>query len=184
MEVENLTVHETTDADFNDIMEIEQTAFGHDKEAKLTANLLGDPSAEPVVSLLAYYDSEAVGHILFTKVILEDGKICPLMHILAPLAVKPAYHKQGIGGMLIREGLKQLQSIGSEMIFVLGHMEYYPKFGFTPDAERQGFPAPYPIPPEYANAWMVQAITPKGLCNTKGKIVCADTLNKPKHWRE
>jgi putative acetyltransferase len=65
--------------------------------------------------------------------------------------------------MLIREGLRKLKEIGVEMVFVLGHMKYYPQYGFTPDAGRLGFPAPYPIPPEHADAWMVQALSSDGL---------------------
>ena len=107
-----------------------------------------------------------------------------LLHILAPLAVKPDYQKQGIGGLLIREGLRRLIEMGSEMVFVLCHMEYYPKFGFIPDAKKIGFSAPYPIPEEYANAWMVQSLNPNGFTKNHGKIVCSTELNKPEHWRE
>ena len=70
------------------------------------------------------------------------------------------------------------------MVFVLGHMEYYPRYGFTPDAGRLGFSAPYPIPSEFANAWMVQALQPYGLSKAKGKVICADALDRPEHWRE
>ena len=86
--------------------------------------------------------------------------------------------------MLIREGLRKLKEIDVEMVFVLGHMKYYPQYGFTPDAGKAGFPAPYPIPPEHADAWMVQALSSDGLSRTTGKVICADALHKPEHWRE
>lgn len=86
--------------------------------------------------------------------------------------------------MLIREGLEKLKELGTKMVFVLGHMDYYPRFNFTPDAGSLGFPAMYPIPAKHANAWMVQALSPDGLCQTTGRIICADALQKLEHWRE
>jgi len=96
----------------------------------------------------------------------------------------PEYQKQGIGGLLINEGLKRLQAKGSKMVFVLGHTEYYPKFGFIPDAKRIGFSAPYPIPEKHVNAWMVQSLNPEGFLINKGKVICANQLNQPEHWQE
>ena len=71
-----------------------------------------------------------------------------MMHILAPLAVKPVYQRRGIGGMLIKEGLHLLQAMGSEVVFVLGHKEYYPRYGFATHAAHLGYLPPYPMPKE------------------------------------
>jgi putative acetyltransferase len=106
-----------------------------------------------------------------------------MMHILAPLAVKPEYQRQGIGGMLINAGIEKLREKGSNLVFVLGHKEYYPKYGFIPHAARLGYPAPYPIPEEYSDCWMVQSISPEGFDVGRGKIKCSNELNKPEHWR-
>lgn len=181
----NIKIRETNSTDYNDIMLVEERAFGYAKEAKLTAALLNDKTAEPTLSLLAFNGNQAVGHILFTRVYINemDPKQV-LLHILAPLAVIPEYQKQGIGGLLIKEGLRLLEAMGSEMVFVLGHMEYYPKFGFIPDAKKIGFPAPYHIPNKFANAWMVQSLNNKGFINNKGTVVCSNELNQPEHWRE
>ncbi len=177
-------IRETDINDFNDIMTVEEQAFGYNKEAILTANLLNDETAKPYLSLLAIIDSRAVGHILFTRVYIEQMKPQPLIHILAPLAVIPECQKQGIGGLLIKEGLVRLKAMGSEMVFVLGHMEYYPRHGFIPDAKKMGFPAPYPIPEEFANAWMVQSLNSNGFVVKKGNVICSRELNKPEHWKE
>ncbi len=180
-----IQIRETNSKDFNNIMAVEERAFGYVKEAKLTAELLSDETAEPVLSLLAFHDKEPIGHILFTRVYINEMNTTQsLIHILAPLAVIPEYQKQGVGGLLINEGLKRLKELGSEMVFVLGHMDYYPKFGFIPDAKKIGFSAPYPIPDEYANAWMVQTLNPKGFVIDKGSVICSNELNKPEHWRE
>lgn len=109
MKLEEIQIRETSVNDFADIMEVEKTAFGYDKEAELVADLLKDPSAEPRLSLLARYNGKAVGHILFTKVEIEGAAIQPLIHILAPLAVIPDFQKQGIGGLLIRKGIQMLK---------------------------------------------------------------------------
>lgn len=185
MTLKTIQIRKTTSNDFNEIMDVETQAFGSDKEAQLTAELLADSTATPYLSLLAFHNGEAIGHILFTRVYLDKmEKEQPLAHILAPLAVKPAFQKQGVGGQLIQEGLKRLQTLRSEMVFVLGHMEYYPKFGFIPDAGKIGYAAPYTIPDEFANAWMVQSINPEGFTLPKGNVICSNELNKPEHWRE
>jgi len=180
----NIQIRETNADDFENIMTVEKQAFGYDKEAKLVADLLADRTAEPMVSLLAFYQGEAIGHILFTRAYFDNQEAQPMMHILAPLAVKPEYQKQGIGGMLIQAGIKKLQEKGSNLVFVLGHVAYYPKYGFIPNALSLGYPAPCPILEEYNDYWMVLPISPKGFEVGKGKIRCSDELNKPEHWRD
>lgn len=184
MNSKDILIRKTAAADFNDIIEVEKLAFGYDKEAKLVAELLTDPSAEPIISLLAFYKNEAIGHILFTRAYFDGHPEQPLMHILAPLAVKPGYQRKGIGGLLIKSGISMLEEIGSNLIFVLGHKEYYPKYGFIPHATQLGYPAPYPVPDEYSDYWMVQPIGKVGFGIGKGKIKCSDVLNRPKHWRD
>lgn len=176
-------IRETTAVDFDAIMEIETQAFGYDKEARLVAKLLSDETAKPLFSLLAFYKEEAVGHILFTRAYFHGQENPPMMHILAPLAVKPEYQRQGIGGMLIEEGLRLLQKAGSNLIFVLGHKEYYPNYGFTPFAARLGYLPPYPMPEENAVYWMVQPIGRIGYDIGTGTVKCCDELNRPEHWR-
>lgn len=180
---QNIRIRETMPEDFDTVIKIHKSAFGHDKEAKLTAALLNDKSAEPVVSLIAFDEENAAGHILFTRASFENGGE-QMMHILAPLAVIPSSQKKGVGGLLIRSGLQKLQELDSDLVFVLGHKEYYPKFGFEPYAENAGYPAPYPIPEIHREYWMMQPVSQSGKNYLKGKIKCADALNKPEHWRE
>lgn len=185
MKPENITIKETENKDRKTIFEVEKRAFGYEKEARLTEALLSDPTAKPVLSLLAFHNKKAIGHILFTRVYINEmSDTQPLIHILAPLAVIPEYQKQGIGGMLIKSGLAKLKQMGSEMVFVLGHIGYYDKHGFIPDAGKLGYQALYSIPEEFANAWMVQSLNPEGFMVKTGTVVCANELNKPEHWRE
>ncbi|WP_159520638.1 GNAT family N-acetyltransferase [Sunxiuqinia indica] len=185
MKTENIIIKETANKDLTAIFEVESQAFGHDKEARLTEALLGDSTAKPVLSLLAFYNEKAVGHILFTRVYMNEmSENQPLMHILAPLAVIPEYQKKGIGKMLIMEGLEKLKQSGSVLVFVLGHIGYYDRHGFVPDAAKLGYQAPFPIPEEFADAWMVQSLNSSDINLEKGKVLCANELNKPEHWRE
>ncbi|MGB5748929.1 MAG: N-acetyltransferase [Desulfobacterales bacterium] len=178
-----MKIREATDSDLNDVLLVEKEAFGYDKESNLVKDLLGDPSASPFFSLLAFNDDRAVGHVLFTAARLEDTQNGVFISILAPLAVIPDLQKQGVGGQLIERGLQHLANSGVDLVFVLGHPDYYPRYGFKP-AGVEGFEAPYPIPEKHANAWMVQELRPGVIGSVSGKVRCADMLNKPEHWRE
>jgi len=183
MDLKNIQIRETNTDDFDNIMLVEKQGFGYNKEAKLVADLLADETAEPTVSLLAFYDNKAIGHILFTRVYIEGIDEQPMIHILAPLAVIPEFQKQGVGGLLIKEGIRLLKERGTQLVFVLGHKDYYPKHGFIPDAESYGYPAPYPIPTEFADCWMIFPTSENKFDIGKGKIKCSETLNNPIHWR-
>lgn len=178
-----MRIRESAESDLNDVLRVESLAFGHDKESELVRGLLGDPSALPLLSLLAFKDGQAVGHILFTRVGLTGAQETVSASILAPLAVIPDAQGQGVGGILIKEGLKRLSETDVDLVFVLGHPEYYPRFGFK-SAGSLGFEAPYPIPEEHADAWMVQELRPGVIGSVRGKVVCAETLSQPEHWRE
>jgi putative acetyltransferase len=178
-----LIVRVATEADLDDVLFVEREAFGEDEEAELVRDLLGDPSAKPLLSLLAYADDAPVGHVLFTSVRLADTDDTPSCSILAPLAVVPDAQKQGVGGALVRKGLALLAESGVGLVFVLGHPEYYPRHGFQP-AGVLGLTAPYPIPEKDAGAWMVQELRPGVLGTVRGTVVVADKLMKPEYWRE
>ncbi|MBN2528120.1 MAG: N-acetyltransferase [Deltaproteobacteria bacterium] len=178
-----MMIREADADDLNDVLDVERRAFGYDKEAKLVADLLCDPTSEPRLSLLAYAGNQAVGHVLFTKATLKtDGRMAQCA-LLAPLAVVPQFQKQGVGKQLMADGLRRLKNSGVELVFVLGHPTYYPIGGFTP-AGKLGFLAPYPIPDNCADAWMVQALCDGILGQVQGQVMCATALNKPEHWRE
>ncbi len=178
-----MIIQNATDSDLKDVLRIETEAFGHEKEANLVNSLLNDDSAKPLLSLLAMDDDIAVGHILFTKVRITGFEDALSSMILAPLAISPNAQGKGVGGQLVNGGLKHLSESKVDLVFVLGHPGYYPRFGFKP-AGSQGFEAPYPIPSKNASAWMVQELVPGTIEKFSGKIVCADALDEPEHWRE
>lgn len=178
-----MDIREATVSDLDDVISVEDEAFGREDVTNLTRDLLNDPTAKPAVSLLAFDEARAVGHILFTAARLSGYDDQVTISILAPLAVVPEFQKKGIGGKLIERGLQILSEAGVDLVFVLGHPEYYPRHGFKP-AGRLGFQAPYPIPAKDADAWMVQALRPGVLDEVQGKVICADALDQPQHWRE
>jgi len=181
--LQNITIQKSDIQTLNDVQTVEEAAFGGPKEAELSLNLLNDESAQPAISLLAYSNNIPVGHILFTKATLQNSK-SPLMYILAPLAVIPEFQNKGIGGLLIRKGLEILQEMKCELVFVLGHISYYPKHGFINNALKLGFSAPYPIPEEVKDAWMVQELNHGTLKRFNGKVLCAKAMDKLEYWRE
>lgn len=182
--MDNLTIRKSLQSDLKDVMKVEEEAFASEEEAQLVGDLLVDESAKPLISLLAFVEEEAVGHILFTRSTIVGHENSVLTHILAPLAVKPDFQSRGIGSKLIHEGFKQLTQLNTALVFVLGHPEYYPKFGFLCNAESMGYPPTYPIPKENANAWMVKYLTNGAKNKFTGKVICADAMNKSEYWRE
>jgi len=176
-------IREASNSERNDVLSVERAAFGSDCEAELVSNLLDDPSAKPILSLLAFQGDRAVGHILFTTARLTNTPNAVPIALLAPLAVVPDAQRQGIGGKLIGRGLQRLSESGVDLVFVLGDPEYYSRHGFQP-AGHLGFEAPYPIPEKWTEAWMVQALRPGAIESAWGKVACADAIARPEYWRE
>jgi len=168
-----------TDADA--VLSVERAAFARNDEAELVAALLRDPTARPVLSLLAFASDKPVGHALFTRVAIAGASRKVSAAILAPLAVIPESQRQGVGRALIEQGAGLLAASGVQLLFVLGHPAYYTRCGFVP-AMPHGLDAPYPIVPE--EAWMVRPLAPNVLGSVTGVITCAGSMARPEYWRE
>lgn len=177
-----MIIRNTYKSDLDTVMAVHRAAFGAEEEAALVKNLLNDPTAEPAISILALQADRPIGHILFTRAAIAGASEL-YASILAPLAVVPEAQKQGVGGELIRQGLPLLSKSGVDLVFVLGHPEYYPRHGFQP-AGRLGFAAPEPIPEKNSAAWMVQALRPGVIGQYSGMVVCAEAMDRPEYWRE
>ena len=89
------------------------------------------------LSLVALLADQIVGHILFTPVRIESGDSSFEAVGLGPMAVLPAYQRKGIGSRLVQAGLEECRRAGHEIVVLVGHPEYYPRFGFLP-AKRFG----------------------------------------------
>ena len=181
-----MEIRESNEADRVYIENIHMKAFGEDKGpeiADLVNELFDDGTAEPLLSLVAVENGKPVGHVLFTKARMVETDTPVSARLLAPLAVIPDAQGKGVGAGLIHEGLRLLKRAGVELVFVLGHPGYYPRCGFV-TAGRLGFVAPYPIPDEHADAWMVQELKEGSVGAVRGKVQCSVALDRPEHWRE
>lgn len=166
---ERITIKQETEAFFNEVFELNCIAFGQDNEAKLVDALRINPRVfVPQLSICALDSNKIVGHILFTKINIKDDKGNLNESLgLAPIAVRPELQKRGIGGQLIRQGLKVAEELGFKSVIVLGHEHYYPKFGFEP-ADKWDIKAPFEIP---SNVFMAIELVKDGLKNISGTVV-------------
>ncbi|HUI26526.1 MAG TPA: N-acetyltransferase [Candidatus Kryptonia bacterium] len=126
------------------ISEVNVRAFGRADEARLVDELRGSRAFIPDLSLVAECDGRVVGHVLFSRIVIQTGGGDVPALALAPVAVEPELHKQGIGAALIGCGLERARELGHRIVIVLGHATYYPRFGFAP-ASRRGITAPFPV---------------------------------------
>jgi putative acetyltransferase len=126
-----------------------------------------------VVSMVAEAAGEVVGHILFSPVSIEPPAKNWNALGLAPLAVIPRMQRQGIGGKLIKAGLQRCQELGIELVVVLGHPIYYPKFGFRPASD-------YGLDNEYQvdEPFMVIELIPGILKNYEGLVKYAPEFSE------
>lgn len=178
-----MTVRAAAPDDLPAVLEIHRRAFGGESEAELVAALLDDPSAQPLLSLLAELDGRPVGHILFTAAPVADPSGPVQAALLCPLAVLPAAQRQGVGKALIESGLQRLRAGGTALVFVLGDPAYYRRAGFRRHAAALGFPPPCPVPAHWSDAWQVQELAPGTIGTRAGPVACADALNRPELWR-
>lgn len=152
-----ITIRAETAEDIPAVRRVNELAFCQPDEADLVEALRA--TAHPHISLVAVSKGQVVGHIFFSPVTLEAEDSTFAILGLAPMAVLPEYQRQGIGSQMVREGLKECQRIGCDVVVVVGHPEYYPRFGFVP-ASRKGLRCEYPVPDE---VFMVAELKPNAL---------------------
>ena len=118
-------------ADQDAIDAVHQQAVGRPGEAALVRALRRE--AKPYLGLVAELEARVVGQITFSPVSIEGGS--PPALGLGPLAVEPSCQRSGIGSALVREGLHRCAGL-AQIVVVLGHADYYPRFGFRSASER------------------------------------------------
>lgn len=124
-----MSIRPATPRDRDAIRLVEENAFGQQVEAGLVDALIAADDA--IVELVAEEDGQIIGHILFSRLFVQEGgREFPAV-ALAPLAVDPSFHGTGIGGALIREGHIRLKAAGETLSIVLGDPAYYGRFGYT-----------------------------------------------------
>jgi putative acetyltransferase len=122
-------------ADKEAILQVNRLAFGGEEEALLVDALRAGGYVR--ACLVAEVHGELVGHILFSDLpIVAEGTTVPAL-ALAPMAVVPGFQKRGIGSALVRRGLEMCREQGHRIIVVLGHPDFYPRFGFSSELARR-----------------------------------------------
>jgi putative acetyltransferase len=149
------------DFDRDSIRLVNLFAFDSPAEADLVDALRRQ--ANPVISLVAEEDGNIVGHIMFSPVTVSASPYTKVMG-LAPMAVDPARQRSGIGSALVRAGLDHCRQSGFDAVVVLGHPDYYPRFGFSP-ASRFGIRSEYDVP---AEVFMALELRPGALSGITG----------------
>jgi len=144
------------------------TSYSQPDEADLVDSLRNEGVV--LASLVAEVEKRAAGHILFSRMSIETttGRVAAVA--LAPMAVLPKQQRRGIGGKLIQYGLDLLSRRGEQVVIVVGHPDYYPRFGFSTDKAR--FLAS-PFPPE---AFMALELRTGALDGVRGKVRYPDAF--------
>lgn len=144
-----IIIREEKPEDIEAIRRINLAAFGQPVEAEVIEKLRR--SCENLLSLVAVNGEEVVGHILFSPATIGgEGATYEVEGMgLAPMAVLPRCQGQGIGSLLIHNGIKMLREKGCPFIIVLGYPEYYPRFGFE-RASRYGIHSQWSEVPDEA----------------------------------
>jgi putative acetyltransferase len=122
-----IKIREERPADLAAIRDVNQRAFEQDQEANIVDALRSNGAA--LLSLVATLNGQVVGHIMYSPITV-GGEVTGAA--LGPMAVLPEHQRQGIGSKLVVTGNRKLKDAGCPFIIVLGHANYYPRFGFRP----------------------------------------------------
>ncbi len=155
-------IGEETSEDIEAIATLNRAAFGGEQEVAIIDRLRRD--GQVALSLVEREAGAVVGHILFSDLdVMVDGRAARAV-ALAPMAVEPARQRTGIGSRLVRTGLGILKDRGYEAVIVLGHPDYYPRFGFSA-ALAAKLTAPFS-----GAAFMALELKPGALAGTRGAV--------------
>jgi putative acetyltransferase len=159
----NIQIRSEANSDWKAIWNVNQAAFGGDAEADLINALRDGDFVE--ISLVAELEGEIVGHILFSRIgiVTKTGTLDALS--LAPMAALPSHQRKGIGTELVNAGLRKCREMGHQIVVVLGHPEFYPRFGFSAELAQQ-LKSPF----GGGEAWMAMELLPKALEGLEGQV--------------
>ena len=159
-----LTIRPERPGDHTAIRHVHRLAFGQAQEAELVDVLRR--AGALTISLVATQDANIVGHIAFSPVTITSPTTTADALGLAPMGVLPAYQRQGVGAQLANSGLQICRETGYGVVVVLGHPNYYTRFGFTP-AKPHGITWEHDVPDD---VFMVQELQTGALPRTQGVV--------------
>jgi len=173
---ETIIIRQETQNDYKFVFEVNNLAFKQTNEAKLVEALRTNTNVfVPQLSIVATSNNNIVGHILFTKIKIKTHENFEHESLaLAPMAVLPKHQGIGIGSKLVMYGLHEAKNVGFKSVIVLGHSNYYSKFGFKP-ASLWNIKAPFEVPD---SAFMAIELQNNSLKNCSGKVVYPNEFNE------
>jgi putative acetyltransferase len=160
-----LIILKETPGDIESISEINEAAFGRKEEGAIVDKMRRHGVL--TISLVAVENDKVVGHVAFSPVTIEPEDPGFNGTCLGPVAVLPAYQNKGIGSRLVRAGIEACRDIGIEIIVLVGHPTYYPRFGFV-RANAKGLRCEYEQVPD--EAWMVLELRKGALAGKHGVV--------------
>ncbi|MBD2387668.1 GNAT family N-acetyltransferase [Cylindrospermum sp. FACHB-282] len=160
-----MNIHCETPLDYPAISEVNILAFGQENEAKLIEAIRYSNRYIPELSLIAEVEGIVVGHILFSYIDLVGEETLQVLG-LAPMAVRPQFQRHGIGSALVQAGLKTADARGEAIAIVLGHSQFYNRFGFEPSVNYE-IESPFAVPEDFFMVKLLQSYQKK----YKGKVV-------------
>lgn len=143
------------DEDWPEVVDVQKRAFDDggkdhgDKVVRLMEALRSSDAWLPELSFVAERDTEIVGHVLFTRSLLDAPRRIVDVAVLSPLAVSPPSQRKGIGSALVHHGLSVLRESAFPVLFLEGDPRYYSRLGFVPGGP-EGFRRPSLRVPESA----------------------------------
>lgn len=155
-----------TEWDAPAIRDVVIAAFGRADEADLIEIIRHSNNFIPELSLILTHKGEVLAHVLFSLIEIETVNGPAPALALAPMAVLPQHQRQGMGSKLLEFGLTRCRELGHKIVVVLGHPEYYPRFGFQ-RASSVGIKGPFWMPDE---ALMVLELVPGALAEVPGTV--------------
>jgi putative acetyltransferase len=145
LHVHQITIRREEPGDEAAIGRVHDEAFGQPVESRIVDAVRR--AGLSAISLVAVDGPQIVGHILFTPVSIEgDGPVIDALG-LGPMAVSPGLQRRGIGSKLVESGLRQCVQAGCEVVVVVGHPQFYPRFGFRPGSS-YGLRLAFEVPDE------------------------------------
>ena len=172
-----IKLRQETEQDHKSVFKVIQQAFENEeysdhKEQFLVERLRKSNAFIPELSIVAEVDNKIVGHILLTKLEIENDINTYESLALAPVSVLPEFQGKGVGSKLILHSHEVAKELGYKSIILLGHEKYYPRFGYEL-TNKYGIEMPFDVPAENC---MVAVLAKNGLSGVRGKVIYPDAF--------
>lgn len=170
----DLEIRESNADDSGQILTLYPQAFPDEDLLPLVDALLRDKAV--ALSLVAAIERRILGHVIFTRCGASSSGVG--VSLLGPLAVAPASQRRGVGTAIVKAGFARIQEEGTSRVCVLGDPIYYRRFGFTPEYSLK---PPYPLPPEWSDAWQSVSLE-RGQKPDEGMLIVPAPWQDPALW--